>query len=76
MTNLAPLLIACLLAGCGGLIKSAPMPKTPPCQPPVLLPLKPLSDQEVEIYWARDRNELVSCGAKVSLNNGKMPKGK
>lgn len=60
-------LSAFLPAGCGASKKSADVPPSLiyPCQPPQSLPDGYLSDREVEIYWLRDRKELLDCAGKV-----------
>lgn len=63
-------LSACLcLASCG--LISVEKPKPPPsllvpCDRPVRLPERGLSDQEVEILWGRDRDALNACGSKLA----------
>lgn len=64
------LLPAFLLTGCAASTASRP-PVDPipasiaaPCANPVILPDRALSDQEVEVFWGRDRTALRSCKSK------------
>ena len=60
-----------VLTGCGGsmpLIRSAD-----PCAKPVQIPVRWLSDQEVELLWAKDRKALLDCGDKVETLSGRAP---
>lgn len=63
MRSLSPVLLACLLAGCGGSMHTKPAIAA--CDAPVALPDTALSDRQVEIYWGRDRDALRTCGARV-----------
>lgn len=65
MRNLYLLLPVCLLLGCSDSTSTTPL--IAPCNYPVQLPERGLSDREIEIYWGRDRAELLSCGEKVKL---------
>jgi len=69
MRILLPCLAALALAGCGG--STAYVDSTDPCKEPVLLPERWLSDQEVELLWARDRRALLDCAGKVEVLNGR-----
>lgn len=68
--NRLPLLLVCLcLASCGSISVERPRPAPSllvPCAEPVRLPERGLSDQEVEIFWGRDRDALRSCASKIS----------
>ena len=68
-------LLACIsasvLSGCFG--STAFVDRTDPCAPPVVVPVRWLSDQEVEVLWARDRRELLDCGGKVEVLSGRSP---
>lgn len=57
----------CLLSACGASINARPdLPPSllVPCDHPVTLPDRALSDQEVEIYWGRDRSALRACASR------------
>lgn len=63
------LVIALILAGCSSSYVERPRPAPSllvPCAEPVRLPERGLSDQEVEIFWGRDRDALKACASKVS----------
>jgi hypothetical protein len=68
-------LLACLgasvLSGCFG--STAFVDSVDPCASPVVIPERWLSDQEIEIYWSRDRRELLNCGGKVEVLSGRTP---
>jgi len=71
MRTLLLLSIASALIGCGG---STPFVKSAdPCAEPVQIPGGWLNDQQVEILWAKDRKELLNCGAKVEVLSGRKP---
>ena len=59
---------ACLLTACGG--STAVEPLAPPasllhpCPAPVLLPDRALTDQDIEIFWGRDRTALRTCASR------------
>ncbi|GGE24415.1 hypothetical protein GCM10011345_32970 [Gemmobacter megaterium] len=61
---------ACLLvASCGSTATDAPRHAPPPslilpCAVPVALPERSLTDQEVEVFWGRDRAALRACGSR------------
>lgn len=76
MRTLLLLTIAWVLAGCSGLIASvstAPVIGADPCASPVKLPQRALNDREVELYWGRDRRELLDCRDKVEALSGRAP---
>lgn len=58
----------CPLAGCGVSAKSNDLPPslTIPCDRPVALPDRALSDRDVEILWGRDRRALAECADKAA----------
>ena len=63
------LVIALILAGCSSSYVEKPKPPPSllvPCDRPVRLPERGLSDQEVEILWGRDRDALNACGSKLA----------
>ncbi|KFI27241.1 hypothetical protein CG51_10705 [Haematobacter missouriensis] len=66
MRNLCTVLMLSLPAGCGVSSKSADVPPSllVPCDRPVSLPDRALSDREVEVYWGRDRAALVACRSR------------
>ena len=66
MRNLLLLLPLSLLAGCAGSTPSADAPPSllVPCDRPVILPDRALSDREVELLWGRDRAALVACRSR------------
>ena len=72
MRTLCLCLSACLLTACGGLTVSAEPPPSAviPCDKPVDLPDRALSDRDVEILWGRDRRALLDCGGKVEVLKG------
>lgn len=64
-------LSASILSGCFG---STPyVDGADPCGRPVLIPGRWLSDQEVELLWARDRRALLNCADKVETLSGRAP---
>src|SRR5262245_23316821 len=81
MQNLKPALILTLivsvlaLTACKGSIKytetnltAADAALSAPCNRPVKLPARALTQADVESYWARDRISLVRCaGEKAEL---------
>lgn len=69
MRNLLLLSGALALAGCGG--STAPVKSADPCDKPVLLPERWLSDAEVETLWRRDRVALLDCGMRVEVLSGR-----
>lgn len=64
-------LAALALAGCGGSIPL--IDGADPCERPVRLPERWLNDQEIELYWSKDREALRDCGAKVETLSGRAP---
>ncbi|EAQ45664.1 hypothetical protein MED193_08423 [Roseobacter sp. MED193] len=42
-----------------------------PCAKPVQIPAGWLSDQQIEVFWGRDRQELLKCGDKVDPLSGR-----
>lgn len=62
-----------VLTACEGSIRSskAPIIASPgdnlirPCQRPVSLPDRALTQEEVESYWIRDRANLIACGKQL-----------
>lgn len=77
MRTLCACLTACLLTGCAASTGSEPeRPPLPasiaaPCEPPVTLPERALSDQEVEVLWGRDRRALRACGSRHGAAAGR-----
>ncbi len=69
MRILLPCLAALALSACAASTTS--VKSTDPCAAPVLLPERWLSDQEVELLWARDRRALLDCGGKVEALSGR-----
>ncbi|GAB5431303.1 MAG: hypothetical protein EpisKO_06730 [Epibacterium sp.] len=65
-------LSASMLAGCFG--STASVDGADPCERPVLIPARWLTDQEVELLWARDRRALLDCGDKVEVLSGRKPR--
>jgi len=65
------LLIVSALTGCGGSTRFAE--PAPACEAPVLIPDRALPDVDVEVFWGRDRNELLKCGDKVETLSGRTP---
>ena len=63
MHNLSLLLLVFLLSGCGDSISVKPA--VAPCKTPLELPERALSDQEIELYWGRDRASLRTCGLRL-----------
>lgn len=61
---------SCLaLASCDSTAdRKAPAP--PPCDAPVTLPDRALNDQEIEVYWGRDRSALRECGGRLEVAVG------
>lgn len=66
MRNLYLVLMLSPLAGCGVSTKSADLPPSLliPCDRPVSLPDRALSDRDVELLWGRDRAALVACRSR------------
>lgn len=66
------MLLACLLAltacgvstGSGVRLTAADAALTKPCDPPVLIPVRELTEYETNKYWSVDRTRLVKCSAK------------
>lgn len=58
-----------VLIGCAD--STAFVEQTDPCKAPVQIPERYLTDQEVEIFWAKDRKELRDCGDKVETLSGR-----
>ena len=71
MRILLPCLAALALNACAASTTS--VKNADPCAEPVLLPERWLSDQEVELLWARDRRALLDCGGKVEVLSGRKP---
>lgn len=72
MRTLFLILPVFLLIGCAASIRGEAPPPPPsllvPCGDPVTLPARALSDQEIEVYWGRDRAGYRACGsAKAGL---------
>jgi len=67
--SLSKALLACLLTGCGASISDSPAP--PPCASPVVLPERALNDQEIEVFWGRDRSALRECGTRLEVAAGR-----
>lgn len=64
----AAVLVFLLLVSCASTSGSriAPPPSlTSPCDTPVALPERGLTDQEIEVQWGRDRTALRSCGSQL-----------
>lgn len=60
MLTLFKALLVCLaLASCG--LTPTPPPDLPPVPGPQMLPDRALTDQEIEVYWGRDRANLAMC---------------
>ena len=63
-------LMLCLLSVCAACAPAdqpavAPPPSLlAPCDPPVALPDRAISDQEAEIWWGRDRSALRACASR------------
>ena len=70
------ILLLCLsalaLTGCVG--STAYIDGADPCDRPVRLPERWLSDQDVELYWSKDRKALLDCGAKVEALSNRNPR--
>lgn len=65
MRNPFKALLVCLaLASCGS--KNMPPPDLPPVPGPQLLPDRALTDQDIEVYWGRDRANLAMCVARTT----------
>ena len=68
MQTLYKTLPAFLLAACAGSTNYEGPPLPPsllvPCDAPVELPERALSDQEIEVLWGRDRRALRECGGR------------
>ena len=68
--RLIPMLAASafLLASCSASAPVRPLPPPPslvaPCAPPVALPVRDVTQGEVETWWGRDRSALRECGEK------------
>ena len=63
MRTLLLCLSACLLTACG--VSAPARPAVAPCDAPVALPDRALSDRDVEVYWGRDRDALRTCAARL-----------
>jgi hypothetical protein len=63
------MLPACLcLASCASTSVEPLLPPpslTSRCAAPVRLPVRDLTDQEVEVLWGRDRDALKACGSQL-----------
>lgn len=44
------------------ILQAAPEELTKPCERPVELPVRELTQLEVEAYWIQDRENLIRCG--------------
>lgn len=56
--------LACLcLASCAS---TSVKPAVAPCEAPVTLPERALSDRDIEILWGRDRDALRTCGDRLA----------
>lgn len=79
MRTLCLSLSALALTGCGAstpfVDPVTPAALTAPCARPVPLP-DTLSDRDVEVFWGRDRNALLNCGAKIDTLAGRTPQPK
>jgi hypothetical protein len=60
-----------VLTACGGSnfaeFEKAPPELTAPCQLPVRLPERSLSQAETEVFWGRDRAALRACAERHNL---------
>lgn len=61
--------LPCLVTACGG-FRSPDIPAPPaalvaPCERPVRLPDRGMSQSEVETAWRRDRIALADCGDRL-----------
>ena len=65
MRTLYLCIAACLLTGCAASPSVDPARLIVPCDAPVVLPDRALSDQEIERLWGRDRAALRDCGART-----------
>ncbi|GAB5433915.1 MAG: hypothetical protein EpisKO_32850 [Epibacterium sp.] len=72
MRILLPCLAALGLSACAASTNS--VKTSDPCEEPVLIPERWLSDQEVELLWARDRRALLDCAGKVETLTGREPR--
>jgi hypothetical protein len=66
MRTLSPLLLAFLLSACAAFPSADPAPVIVPCDAPVVLPDRALSDQDIERLWGRDRSALRDCAGRVA----------
>lgn len=57
------------LAGCSA--STGFVDGTDPCDKPVVIPERWLSDVEVETLWRKDRVALLNCGDKVEVLSGR-----
>lgn len=80
---LSACLLPFLLSGCGGSTPSVDDPEdtfppslTRPCPRPVALPDAALNDQQVEVFWGRDRKALLDCGGRLEVLAGRSPGGR
>lgn len=64
MRTLYLCLLACLLTGCAASRSADPV--IVPCDAPVVLPDRALSDQDIERLWGRDRSALRDCAGRVA----------
>jgi len=66
--SLLPLAFLCLASCASTSVDVERLPPPPsalePCAVPQALPQRALNDQEVELYWGRDRDALRSCGSR------------
>ena len=65
-------MVTILLSACGPQKESTEFVDIPPsllvaCERPVEVPLKDLSQSEVEKLWLKDRRELISCKSKHEI---------
>ena len=68
MRNLPAALAISLLAGCAGSNSVEPISPPPsltlPCKEPSDLPDRSINDQEIEVFWGRDRSALRECTSR------------
>ncbi len=66
MRILMPLVLLLVLQACSGsTVPALPETLQIPCDHPVLLPERGLSQAEVEKYWVKDRIALASCRMRL-----------
>lgn len=69
MRILLSLSVALALAGCAG--STAYVKSADPCDAPVLIPERWLSDLDVERLWLQDRQSLLDCADQVEVLSGR-----